>query len=104
MEDFKGDDRFGCRTFAVTFGLQKSRVLFYVVGSLSFVGLLFAQYYFYMLDLVYHLWFFVVIELLFIVIFAVFYKANDKKDYSRVSLLIKLSMLLGIISMVFFWF
>lgn len=104
MEDFKGDDRFGCRTFAVVYGVKKSLVLFYVVGALSFIGLLIAQYYFYILDLHYHFWFFFIIDIIFLIIFFKAYKSEAKEDYSKISSLIKLSMFLGIISMIFFWF
>lgn len=104
MEDFKGDDRFGCRTFAVVNGINKAKILFYIVGIMGFVGLLLAQYYFFILQFNIHFWFFFLIDLFFVLIFIRTMKAENNEDFSKVSLLIKIIMLLGIVSMVFFWF
>jgi len=104
MEDFTGDDRFGCRTFAVVYGIEKTKILFYIVSLIGFVGLFLVQYYFYILQFNIHFWFFVLIDLLFVMIFVRTMKAENKEDFSKISLMIKMIMLLGIVSMVFFWF
>jgi len=104
MEDFKGDDRFGCRTFAVVNGINKAKILLYIVSIMGFVGLILAQYYFFILQFNIHFWFFFLIDLFFVLIFIRTMKAENKEDFSKISLMIKMIMLLGIVSMVFFWF
>ncbi|PLX04264.1 MAG: hypothetical protein C0595_04020 [Marinilabiliales bacterium] len=104
MEDFKGDDRFGCRTFAVVYGIKKTKILLYIVSLIGFVGLFLVQYYFFLLQFNIHFWFFFLIDLFFVLIFVRTMKANNKEDFSKISLLIKIIMLLGIVSMIFFWF
>ena len=50
MEDIKGDERFGCKTFAVNFGISASKILAIVFSSIALAASIFAQYYFYYAD------------------------------------------------------
>ncbi len=104
IEDIKGDDRFGCRTLPVVYGARKAKMLLNVVGALTLTGLLLAQYYFYRLGLNLHFWYFFMIDLLLIFVIVRTAASREKKDHSKISSALKIIMLLGIISMLFFKF
>jgi 4-hydroxybenzoate polyprenyltransferase len=103
MEDVEGDERFGCYTMPIAWGFNATKVfiavwLIVLIGALSIVQ-------FYVLN--FKWWWSALYCILFIVlpliyIFQSLFKASSSKDYHRLSSLIKLVMLTGILSMVFF--
>ena len=104
IEDFKGDDRFGCRTFAVVYGIEKAKIL---AVSLLWVGafsILFIQFYFYKLGYDLHFWYFFIIDFFLVMAMLKTRKSSLPRDFSYISKLIKLIMLLGVLSMVIFYF
>ncbi len=104
IEDFKGDDRFGCRTFAVVYGKEKGRVL---ALGIAFAGLLAAfwfQYYFFTAGFTMLFGAFFVLDGFFGLIIWRLRGATETKDYARISTLIKVLMLAGVLTMVLFYF
>ncbi len=104
IEDFKGDDRFGCRTFAVAYGIEKAKILAKVVLLIGATSVVLTQFYFFKLGFEMHFWYFFLLDALFALAIFKMFKAKDGKNFSTVSNLIKLIMLAGILSMVFFYF
>ncbi len=104
MEDIKGDADYDCRTLPIVFGILpgKAIVAFLVISILcgigwiqkiQFVGHQFYEFWYLMLAL----------QLPLIVFLAGLYKAEHKKHYHRLSLLIKIVMFLGVLSMLYFF-
>lgn len=102
MEDYKGDNRFGCRTFTVKYGINASKILALVVAYISLSASVLIQYYFF--NAGFNLLFsaFFIIDILFIVIISLLHRASSKPNFSKLSLLIKILMLFGILSMILF--
>jgi len=103
LEDMKGDEKFGCRTMPIVWGIPASKIfvgtwLVVLIGALCIVQ-------FYALQL--HWWFSALYCILFIIIPLVFIlrklgKAMVQRDYHKLSTQVKLVMLAGILSMIFF--
>lgn len=104
MEDVEGDGRMGCRTLAVTVGIAKAKTYSFVVGVVLLLFVLWVHYFLFTLSLFYMTGYFVIIDLLLVVMLVKLYQASDVVDFSNLSGLSKLFMLLGILSMVMFYF
>jgi len=104
IEDFAGDDRFGCRTFAVVYGIDKARFLALIVAIIGLIASAWFQYYFYTASFTLLFVYFFLVNALFIWSIYLLLKVNQKEDYSRLSVVIKTLMLLGILSMALFYF
>ncbi|BDQ10968.1 geranylgeranylglycerol-phosphate geranylgeranyltransferase [Sediminibacterium sp. TEGAF015] len=105
MEDMEGDQKYGCRTMPIVWGIRATKVFVAVWLVVLIAALLILQ--FYVLGLGW--WHSALYCLLFIimplaVIAHKLYKAHTIKEYHRLSTLIKWVMFTGILSMVFFQF
>lgn len=105
MEDIEGDQKYGCRTMPIVWGIRATKVFVAVWLVVLIAALLILQ--FYVLGLGW--WHSALYCLLFIimplaVIVHKLYKANTIKEYHHLSTLIKWVMFTGILSMVFFQF
>jgi len=104
IEDFKGDDRFGCRTFAVVYGIKNAKKLAAAllwIGAFAVVAL---QYYFIQSGFRWHGLYFLVLDVLFVVTIVKLHKSNYEKDFANLSVLVKLIMVFGVLSMIIFYF
>jgi len=104
MEDIEGDSRMGCRSLPVVIGVVKAKTYSFVVGVVLLLFVLWVHYFFFTLSLFYVAGYFVIIDLILVVILVKLYQARDVVDFSNLSGLSKLFMLLGILSMVMFYF
>ncbi len=105
MEDAEGDERYGCRTLPIIWGIQASKRVVYVIAL--FVMLLIIQvqqvpsengdY----LTVIYLMQ---TIQLPLAVALWKLYTADSKKYYKQVSMLLKLVMLMGILTIFYFYF
>ena len=105
MEDMEGDQKFGCRTLPIVWGLKPTKVyisvwLIVVIGSLFFLMLYVIPFGFW-LGILYCLLF--IISPLVLVLYRL-KKAYSSVDFKQLSLYIKIAMLAGILSMMFFYF
>ena len=100
IEDYRGDDRFGCRTFAVVYGTgaSKKAALLVLFFGLIFSG--YAQFIFYQSGLNTLFYYFFVLDILFFINIIRLYKAEDKSQYSMLSAHLKILMAAGILSMI----
>jgi 4-hydroxybenzoate polyprenyltransferase len=99
MQDVEGDDRFGCRTFPVVYGIKKSK---WITATTTFATLLLSiwcQLYFVAAAYQKLFYYFFIIDLLLLVAGCMILKAHMKKDFKKVSGIIKLLMIMGIFSM-----
>jgi len=103
MEDIEGDRRYGCRTMPISWGIHASKI--YTGIWLTTIILILFLLLIYMLQL--HWWFAAIYCLVLIIIpliniFQKLYKAQTPQDFHKLSSMIKLAMLTGILSMIFF--
>ena len=105
VEDMPGDEKHGCRTMPVVWGVNATKVYIAVWLIILIAILVVIQFYI----LQFGWWWavgyccaLIIIPLLYI--FLRLYKAVTVQDYHRLSTLLKLVMLTGIVSMTFFYF
>ena len=103
MEDMEGDEKYGCKTMPIVWGIPATKV-FTAVWLIVLIGALIVLQ-FYTLHLGW--WWSVAYSVITIIvpllwILQKLYKAQVAKDYHQLSTVVKLVMLAGILSMVFF--
>ena len=96
MEDWKGDNTFGCKTIPIIWGLRKTKLLLYVLLML-FTALVIMVNTIYVGLPIYYFIAFLFLPLGYLV--ARLIRADTIRDFARLSSLCKLILLLGIISM-----
>ena len=105
MEDMYGDARFQCKTMPIVWGIPVSKMYAGVWAIVSFSGILILQLYAWQMgwrwSVLYSL---ILIAIPFLVFLKKLYHARVAKDYHTLSNLLKLIMLTGILSMLFFKF
>ncbi len=104
IEDYQGDNRFGCITFTVKYGVGASKVLALIIAYIALVASFYVQYTFFKSDFYYLFSAFFLLDILFISVILMLHKASSKSNYSKLALLIKVTMLVGILSMILFYF
>ena len=105
IEDIQGDERFGSHSMPIAWGVNASKVYIAVWMIVLIIILLTLQIYI----LQFRWWELVAYGILTIIlplvlIFRKLFKASTAADYHNLSSLIKLVMLAGILSMIFFYF
>jgi 4-hydroxybenzoate polyprenyltransferase len=104
IEDYQGDNRFGCITFTVKYGVGASKVLALIIAYIALVAIMYVQYTFFKSDFYYLFSAFFLLDILFISVILMLHKASSKSNFSKLALLIKATMLVGILSMILFYF
>lgn len=105
IEDLPGDERYGCRTMPIVWGVNATKVYTAVWMIIMIAILVVVQVYI----LQFRWWWAVVYCILLIIlpllyIFSKLYKASSVQEYHELSSLTKRIMLTGILSMIFFYF
>ena len=104
MEDMEGDRRFGCKTMPITWGIPSTKVfvavwIFVLLGlfaAIAFYAILNAwSWYFYALSFAMIIQFYFILKKL--------YHGQQPADFAKISHELKLIMLLGILSMSFYF-
>ena len=103
IEDIEGDRKYGCKTMPIAWGIQASKI--YTAIWLTTIILILFLLVIYVVQL--YWWFAAIYCLLLIVfpliyIFQKLYKAKTPQDFHSLSGMIKIIMLTGILSMIFF--
>ena len=103
MEDIEGDKKYGCKTIPISWGIPASKV-FVAVWLVVLIGMIsIVQVYAWQLG-----WYWSAAYSIVLIIVPLFwilrkvYQAQVPKDYHRLSTVIKLVMLAGLSSMIFF--
>jgi 4-hydroxybenzoate polyprenyltransferase len=105
IEDMQGDEKYGCRTMPIVWGVNAAKVYIAVWLVVIIALLLVLQIYVFR----FHWWWTMGYSVIFIIVPFVYilvklFSAKNKTDYHRLSNWTKLAMLTGILSMVFFYF
>lgn len=98
MEDFKGDNTFGCKTLPIIWGNRKTKFLIYFLMAGLFSSVIYINQVYQQLPLLYF-GVFLFVPLLFL--FTRLVRADTKKDFYYLSQWCKVIILLGIVSMAF---
>ncbi len=105
MEDVEGDRKYGCKTMPIVWGLNASKVFVAVWLIVLIAALAIVQ--FYVLQFGWLFWIsalyctiFIIVPLLWI--FRKLFRAQSPQDFHQLSSVVKIVMLTGILSMVFF--
>lgn len=101
LEDLEGDAKLGLRTLPLRFGVKSAKLTAMVVGGILLILLMVFLHYCWQS----HLWFplgFGLLTLVPLLVYsiAIVPKAQIKKHYSRISLLLKILMLVGLVLLV----
>jgi 4-hydroxybenzoate polyprenyltransferase len=105
MEDVEGDRKYGCRTMPILWGMNVSKVFVAVWLIVLIAAMIILQFY----VLPFGWWLSALYCVLFIIaplmwILLRLFKAAAATDFHRLSTIVKLVMLTGILSMMFFYF
>jgi 4-hydroxybenzoate polyprenyltransferase len=105
IEDMEGDAKFGCRTLPIVWGLKATKVYLAVWLVVVIAVLTIIQFY----VVPFGWWLSIVYCIVFIIapLVLVLYKLNKSftsKDFNTLSNWVKIAMLAGVLSMVFFYF
>jgi len=105
IEDLQGDERYGCRTMPIVWGVNAAKVYIAVWLVVILALLVILQVYVARFEW----WWAMVYSIVFIIgpfvlIFLQLFRAKEHSDYHRLSNWTKLVMLTGILSMIFFYF
>lgn len=96
MEDWKGDNTFGCRTLPIIWGIRKTKILLYAL-LVSFAFLVILVNSIYVGLPIYYFLLFLFLPMGYLL--ARLIRADTIRDFARLSSLCKVIMLLGIASM-----
>jgi len=96
MEDWKGDNTFGCKTLPIIWGIRKTKILLYIL-LVQFAVLVLIVNQMYIGVPIYYFAIFLFLPMGYLLFLLV--RADTIKDYARLSSLSKLILVLGILSM-----
>lgn len=100
MEDAEGDASYGCKTLPLVAGMQRTRYLVAVLVIITMAILGYAQLVLFRLNLLMVFWYFIVaVQVPTAYLLIKLLSARDKEDYHFLSVLCKLIMVSGILSM-----
>ncbi len=107
MEDIEGDRTYGCKTMPILLGLNATKVFVTVWLTVLIIAMLLVQ--FYVLQFGWWFWISASYCLLFIIvpliwIFIKLFSAQTAAQFHTISTVVKVVMLMGIMSMLFFYF
>ncbi len=105
MEDIQGDETYGCKTLPIVFGIPKTKTIVYVLGIIVIilVGLVEVQP-FQAHDFLTVIYLMQTVQFPMFVMMWLLYRADTQKDFNRISTLVKVVMLMGILTMGYFYF
>lgn len=96
MEDVKGDARYGCRTLPIVWGLRRTKQLLYIIIT-AFIIALFSIAHSLRNEQLFWMFVILLIPIAWLVYRLV--RADTRRDFSYLSSLCKLIMLIGVVSM-----
>ena len=95
IEDFEGDAAFGRNSLPVVFGIPSTKLVLYILISITILGIGFL-YFNFLNDVLSLIYFILLLVCPLALILYLVRKANERKDYSLISLLLKIVMLAGL--------
>ena len=105
IEDIEGDRRFHCRTIPVVWGIERTRqIIMLILLSVLLLLVYIQQISFRGGDYISVLTIFTTLEFPLFIAMYLLWKARDPNHFTAVSSVIKIVMLMGILSMLYFYF
>jgi len=104
IEDVEGDERYGCNTFPVRFGIKATKITGVIVLLAGLALSAWAQVFFNAYGFIFLFGWFFLIDIEFFIVMALLLRAADKPHYTTLSVFIKILMLTGILSMILVYF
>lgn len=100
-EDVDGDGRTHCRTIPVVYGISKTKAILYIFVLLLSILLLAYGYILFKMELYVTLAIIMLVLLCLLFLVVKIYKANGKRDFHSLSIMTKIMMFIGLLSMLF---
>ena len=94
MEDLKGDERYGCKTLPIVWGIAKTKKFLYLIAAVFIVTVFLMTWH------LNQLFPFTLLATLIFLIFVI-HRTDTVKGFNRLSTICKVIMLLGVVSMIF---
>ncbi len=105
MEDKNGDEIYGCKTLPIILGMQKTKSIVYLLGIIVIILIGFVQTEpFLSRDYLTVIYLMQTVQFPMFVMQWLLYRADTQKDFNRISTLVKVVMLMGILTMGYFYF
>ena len=105
MEDYEGDKKYNCITLPIKYGIATGKVAAIILITAIMSSLSYIQYTHHINnDLISFYYFLIALQLPFAFSIYITVAAKEKKHFSRASMVIKITMLTGILSMFIFYF
>lgn len=101
VEDVDGDGKTHCRTIPVVYGLRKTKTILYVFVIFLLILLSFYGFILFELELFMAFSCIIIVGLSSLLLILKIYKAKEYKEFSWMSVLAKVMMFIGLLSMVF---
>jgi 4-hydroxybenzoate polyprenyltransferase len=98
IEDRNGDRRHGCRTLPIVLGFRNTKRIIFVIAFIFVISILYVTF---KINNVLLFYYFGILSILFLVFMFKIYMADRKAHFTQLSILSKLLMMAGIISMGF---
>jgi 4-hydroxybenzoate polyprenyltransferase len=98
IEDRNGDRRHGCRTLPIVLGFRNTKRIIFMIAFIFVISILYVTF---KINNVLLFYYFGILSILFFVFMFKIYMADRKAHFSQLSILSKLLMMAGIISMGF---
>lgn len=104
IEDREGDENYGCRTLPIVMGLKKTKWVLYVLLFILIMGIGGVQFYEMQGgDLISMFYILITVQAPLIAVTYFLFKAQQAKEFAFISTLVKLIMLMGILTMAYFY-
>lgn len=104
IEDIEGDESTGCRTLPIVAGIKKAKLAAAFVQFLTIVLLAIIAVYFNTIHLPIHMLILIVVLILPVIVQSfVMFRGKSSKDYQLAGNIGKIHMLLGVLSMLYFY-
>lgn len=98
LEDIKGDKKIDAKTIAIVFGTKKTKQILVAIGAIPFISINYLIYLLYNTNIYTSIYLAIFIGLPLLYLMFKIPRSNNKKEYKKLSNLLKLIMLLGIFS------
>jgi len=96
LEDIRGDKEGGCRTFPVLFGVPNTKLLIYMFAGIFICSMLYWQW-----TLQKHVWSLYAVYYLLTVFVVKVFRASHKSHFTVLSSLLKMTMVVGLLTVLF---
>ena len=100
IEDVKGDEKTGCQTLPVVYGVKAAKITATIINGIALLGSFSVQWFFYEKNMFLSFFYFFLIDFIFGWVIVRLQFATEKKDFHNLSTWIKILMLAGILSMI----